>query len=104
MMRTCGILLGFAALSGCASRSFTEADNKQAVEVDWGTAFTVSIPDSGRPKDKPAYSVTVLELVHDRRDEAGKRRVLEFNARAPGETDLKVPPDFLLHVRVASSQ
>jgi hypothetical protein len=97
------IAIAALLLAGCAagSMSYSEKNNQQTVEQDLGTTFTVSLP--AKTAGPPVYSANVLELVGQRIDEAAKRRTLEFQAKALGETEIKVAPDFSLRVRVTSA-
>ena len=103
MARIASMLLVVALGWGCsASHQYTEADHQKTVEADLGTSFTVSLPASADPAAKPAFSAAVLQMGAESRSEAG-RRILEFTARALGETEIRIGKDFSLRVRVTSA-
>ena len=87
--------------AGGGSAHYGSADNRRSVTADLGTTFTVELPDTAR--GKPQFLPGLLTLGADRIDEATHRRTLEFTAAALGETDIKVGPDFSLHVQVTST-
>ncbi len=93
--------VGLAVLAGCGNASFNETDNGRAVEVAQGTRFTLTLPDSSQ--GAPAIAGAILELVRDSRDPSAHRRVFEFAARASGESEIRIPPDYVLRVIVRSS-
>jgi hypothetical protein len=47
--------------------------------------------------------MNLLELASDMKDEAKRRRILAFQARMAGETDIRIGKDFSIHVRVTSA-
>jgi hypothetical protein len=103
MRRMEPILLAVAAIWGCSGTArYTEADHERTVYADLGTTFTISLPAWASPGATPVFSPALLEIGPETPDDAGRRSFV-FTARAPGETDLRIGKDFLLHVRVTSS-
>ena len=96
------LLLALVPLSGCAGRVFTEADNRQTVQVDVGTTFTVSVQRPPASEIRPSVQGSILKPVGQRSPTSGVHE-FDFEARAPGETEIKIPPDFALRVRIVSA-
>jgi len=94
-------LLLAAGCTGGGSARYSESDNRQTISADLDTVFFVSLPDTMTAK--PAFSQGVLSLGKDGVDPATHRRTLEFTAKALGETEIRVGPDFSLRVRVTSA-
>ncbi len=97
-----GLLIAVAALSGCAGHVFTDEDNRQTVQVDVGTTFTVSLHRNPGSKDEPSVKGSILALTGRRSPTSGVVE-FDFEARGQGETEIKIPPDYSLRVRVVSS-
>jgi hypothetical protein len=103
MTRIGPLFLGVALIAGCSgSAQYTEADNRRTIDADVGTTFSVSLPASHEPV-KAEFSTNLLELASDTKDEAKRRRILAFQARMTGETDIRVGKEFSIHVRVTSA-
>ena len=94
-------LLLAAGCAGAGSARYSESDNRQTISADLDTVFFVSLPDTMAAK--PAFSQGVLSLGKDGVDPETHRRTLEFTAKALGETEIRVGPDFSLRVRVTSA-
>ena len=95
-------LWGLILLAGCGAAGraeYTEADHRQMVSADVETIFYVSLPE--RMTGKPVFSPNVLSLGGEK--SADGKRVLEFKAKALGETEIKVGSDYSLRVRVTSA-
>ncbi len=93
--------LALLALAGCAGHVFTEADNRQTVQVDVGSTFSISVPSSSNPAPVPVFAGTILKT-DGGRVEDGRIRY-ELQALGQGETEVKIGPDFSLRVRVVSA-
>ena len=100
MLLTGGSTLLTTSCAGSGSARYSEADHQKSCSQDLGTTFEILLPDS---KAKPVFSPNVLALTKDSVDDSTHRRTLEFSARALGETDLRVGPDFWMHVTVTSA-
>jgi hypothetical protein len=98
-MRNVWIALFLAGCAGGGNARYSEADHQKSCSQDLGTTFEILLPES---KAKPVFSPNVLALTKDSVDEPTHRRTLEFSARALGETDIRVGPDFWMHVTVTS--
>jgi len=81
-------LMLLAGCVGAGSAHYGAADNRRTVTADLGTIFYVSVPDSVR--EKPIFSPSVLSLAKDGVDEGAHERTLEFTARTPGETEIRI--------------
>jgi len=101
MRSTRWLLFALLPLAGCAGRTFTEAENRQTVQVDVGSSFSVSIPAPPGAAPRPSFPGTILKA-GDGVVEGGRVRY-EFQALGQGETEVKIGPDFSLRVRVASA-
>jgi len=95
------LVLALLPIAGCAGHAFTEADNRQTVQVDVGSSFSVSIPAPSGSLPRPAFAGTILKA-GDGMVEGGRARY-EFQALGEGETEVKIGPDFSLRVRVVSA-
>jgi hypothetical protein len=96
------LLLALVPLCGCAGRVFTDDDNRKTVQVDVGTTFTVRVQRPPGSQTQPTVQGSILALVGQRSPTSGVHE-FEFEARGLGETDLKIPPDYSLRVRVVSA-
>src|SRR5262245_18365019 len=95
------LLFALVPLAGCAGMLFTEADNRQTVQVDVGTSFSISIPAPARPAPKPAFAGTILKPDQGRVEDGRLR--YEFQALAPGETEVRLGPEYSWRIRVVSA-
>jgi hypothetical protein len=95
------LLLALVPLGGCAGRVFTEADNRQTVQVDVGSTFSISVPAPAGPAPTPAFAGTILKA--DKGVPEDGRLRYEFQALGQGETEVRIGPEFALRVRVVSA-
>jgi len=95
------LLLALVPLSGCAGRVFTEEDNRQTVQVDVGTTFSISIPAPDGPAPTPAFAGTILKADKGIAEDGHLR--YEFQALGLGETEVRIGREFALRVRVVSA-
>ena len=101
LLTASGSTLLTTSCAGGGSARYSESDNRQTISADLDTVFFVSLPDTMTVK--PAFSQGVLSLGKDSVDPATRRRTLEFAAKALGETEIRVGPDYSLRVRVTSA-
>jgi hypothetical protein len=95
------LLLALAPLAGCAGRVFTEADNRQTLQVDVGTSFSIVIPTPAGPATTPAFAGTILKA-DPGVPENGRMRY-DFQALGLGETEVRIGPEYSWRVRVVSA-
>ena len=96
------LLIAIAALSGCAGHVFTDENNRQAVQVDVGTTLTISLHRDIGWNEMPTVQGGILVLTGSRKPTSGIVE-FDFEARGQGETEIKIPPDYSLRVKVVSA-
>jgi hypothetical protein len=100
-MKKLALLFALAAATGCGGRTFRDDDNRKTVEVDEGTTFTVTLQRPINWKGEPSIQGSILQVTGRMRPTSG---VVEFQIQAKGlgETEIQIPPDYTLRVRVVS--
>jgi len=98
-----------AGLGGCAELVFTMADRGREREVDTGSVFTVSLPDSGKWR-RPRIAGTAVTFLSERREGVDNQALFEFRAERSGFAEISIPfdagpkvgEDFILRVHVSA--
>ena len=96
-----GLVLAALALSGCAGRVFTEADNRRTLDVNVGSSFSIRIPAPSGPAPTPLFAGNILRANPGLAE--GGRLVYEFQALGLGETEVRIGPDYSWRIRVISA-